>query len=408
LKQNKKFLCDVDLINNLTFDFLNTPQIIFGSGRFIELGKIIQSFGNKVLLIASKSALSHSIIEKELVILSDQYNYSIETIYIKGEPDTEQIDKSVDLGLKQKTEIVVGLGGGSVVDAGKAVAGLITNGGQSKDYMEVVGKGKKITKEALPYIAIPTTAGTGSEVTKNAVILSKEDKLKASIRSPYLVPRIALIDPELMTTVPKEITASTGLDALTQLIESFTSNKAQPMTDALARIGIKKAAESLVLVYENGNDVTAREDMAFAALLSGICLANAGLGAVHGFAGPIGGMFGIPHGIICGALLKPVIEENIRIMLGQVPFHKSLAKYAEINQLFGGIQPEGMKEAVYQLIEKLKQLSKKLVVTKLSQYGLEEGKFDLIIKNAKKSSSMRYNPVQLSDELLFSILQQSI
>lgn len=398
----------MDLNNNLTFDFLKTPQIIFGCGRFIELSKIIQSYGNKVLLIASKSALKHKIVEKELAIISDQYDYSIETILIKGEPDTEQIDNSVALGLKQKSEIVVGLGGGSVVDAGKAVAGLITNGGLSKDYIEVIGKGKKISKEALPYVAIPTTAGTGSEVTKNAVILSKEDKLKASLRSPFLIPKIALIDPELMTTVPKEITASTGLDALTQLIESFTSNKAQLLTDAIARIGIKKAAESLIFAYENGKDITAREDMAFAALLSGICLANAGLGAVHGFAGPLGGEFGIPHGIICGALLKPVIEENIRIMLGQVPFHKSLAKYAEINQFFGGIQPEGMKDAVFQLVEKLKQICKKMTIPKLSQYGMEEESFELIIKKAKKSSSMRYNPIQLTDDSLFSILKQVI
>lgn len=393
---------------NLTFDFLNTPQIIFGCGRFDELGKIIESFGKRILLVASNSALKHKIVDKEIMIINDQYDYSIEISILKGEPDTEQIDKCVEIGLKNKSELIIGLGGGSVIDAGKAVAGLISNGGNSKDYMEVIGKGRKITKEALPYIAIPTTAGTGSEVTKNAVILSKEDKLKSSIRSPLLVPKIALIDPELMTTIPKEITASTGLDALTQLIEAYTSNKSQPITDELARIGIKRAAESLILAYENGDDISAREDMAFAALLSGICLANAGLGAIHGFAGPIGGMYGIPHGIICGTLLKPVIEENIRLMLSQVPFHRSLTKYSEINHLLGGIQPDGIKDAANQLIEKLNKLSKKLNIPKLSKYNLKEDSFESIILKAKKSSSMKYNPIELSDESLLSILNQII
>ncbi|NHJ41284.1 MAG: iron-containing alcohol dehydrogenase, partial [Asgard group archaeon] len=383
---------------NLTFDFLNTPQIIFGCGRFDELGKIIESFGKRILLVASNSALKHKIVDKEIMIINDQYDYSIEISILKGEPDTEQIDKCIEIGLKNKSELIIGLGGGSVIDAGKAVAGLISNGGNSKDYMEVIGKGRKITKEALPYIAIPTTAGTGSEVTKNAVILSKEDKLKSSIRSPLLVPKIALIDPELMTTIPKEITASTGLDALTQLIEAYTSNKSQPITDELARIGIKRAAGSLIFAYENGDDISAREDMAFAALLSGICLANAGLGAIHGFAGPIGGMYGIPHGIICGTLLKPVIEENIRLMLSQVPFHRSLTKYSEINHLLGGIQPDGIKDAANQLIEKLNKLSKKLNIPKLSKYNLKEDSFESIILKAKKSSSMKYNPIELSDE----------
>jgi alcohol dehydrogenase class IV len=394
------------LIDVLKFDFLTTPQIVFGIGRFKEIGDIISNYGKKVLVIGSKSAFSGIKDEFESLIAKKKMNFDLH--FVKGEPDIQQIDAGVELGLKQKVDVVIGIGGGSAVDAGKAIAGLITNGGSAKDYMEVIGKGSTIKKEAIPYIAIPTTAGTGSEVTKNAVVLSKDDGLKASIRSPLLIPKVALVDPKLMVNVSPEVTAFCGLDALTQLIESYTSTKSQPITDSLAILGIRRITKSLIYVCENGQDISAREDVAFAALLSGICLANAGLGAVHGFASPIGGMLGIPHGIVCGALLTHVVEENIKQMVAEIPFNETLAKYATLGELLANLVFDDIREAADRVIEYTEQISRLLKVPKLSKYGLSDKHFENIIEKAKKSSSMRYNPVQLSDEALFRILLKSV
>ncbi|MCK5183654.1 MAG: iron-containing alcohol dehydrogenase, partial [Candidatus Heimdallarchaeota archaeon] len=346
--------------DELKFDFLNTPQIVFGKGRFQEVGDLLAQYGKRILIVGSKSAFSQIKKQFETIITKRKMSYDI--VFIKGEPDIHQIDAGVEVGIKQKAEVVLGIGGGSAVDAGKAVAGLITNGGSAKDYMEVIGKGSEITKQPLPYIAIPTTAGTGSEVTKNAVVWSKEDGLKASIRSPLLIPKVALIDPELMVNVSPEVTAYCGLDALTQLLESYTSIKAQPITDSLAILGIRRITKSLIHVFENGQDVSSREDLAFAALLSGICLANAGLGAVHGFASPIGGMLGIPHGVVCGALLSPVIEENIQQMIVEIPFNETLAKYAMLGELLVDLVFDDIREAADRVIEYTEQISRLLKI----------------------------------------------
>jgi len=394
------------LSDELKFDFLNTPQIVFGKGRFQEVGDLLTQHGKRILIVGSKSAFSQ--IKKQFETIINKKKMSYDIVFIKGEPDIMQIDTGVEVGIKQKAEVVLGIGGGSAIDAGKAVAGLITNGGSAKDYMEVIGKGSEITKQPLPYIAIPTTAGTGSEVTKNAVVWSKEDGLKASIRSPLLIPKVALIDPELMVQVSPEVTAYCGLDALTQLLESYTSIKAQPITDSLAILGIRRITKSLIHVFENGHDVSSREDLAFAALLSGICLANAGLGAVHGFASPIGGMLGIPHGVVCGALLSPVIEENIQQMIVEIPFNETLAKYAMLGELLVNLVFDDIREAADRVIEYTEQISRLLKIPKLSKYGLSEKHFEKIIEKAKKSSSMRYNPVKLSDEALHRILLKSV
>jgi len=394
------------LVDELRFDFLNTPQIVFGKGRFQEIGDLLAQYGKRILIVGSESAFSQIQEQFEAIISKKKMSYDV--IFIKGEPDIHQIDSGVKLGIKQKVDVILGIGGGSAVDAGKAVAGLISNGGSAKDYMEVIGIGSKITKQPLPYLAVPTTSGTGSEVTKNAVILSKEEGLKASIRSPLLIPKVALIDPELMVNVSPEVTAYCGLDALTQLLESYTSIKSQPITDSLAVLGIRRITKSLIYVYENGDDISSREDIAFAALLSGICLANAGLGAVHGFASPIGGMLGIPHGVVCGALLAPVIEENIRQMVAEIPFNETLAKYATLGELLVDLVFEDIREAADRVIEYTEQISRLLKIPKLSKYGLSEKYFDKIIEKAKKSSSMGYNPVKLSDEALYRILLKSV
>jgi len=208
---------------------------------------------------------------------------------VDGEPSLSTIREGVALAKTERCDFVVGFGGGSAIDAGKAIAAMLTNPGDVLDYLEIIGQGKVLKSNSAPFLAIPTTAGTGSEVTRNAVLASPEHRLKVSLRSPYLQPRIALVDPELALELPAALTATTGLDALTQLIEAYVSCRANPMTDALCAEGIRRAARSLRRACDDGHNLAAREDMALASLLSGIALANAGLGAVHGFAGPIAG-----------------------------------------------------------------------------------------------------------------------
>lgn len=394
--------------DQLKFEFLPTPQLYFGVNQISLIGTITNLYGTKALIVASESVFKN---EKNQSILKEKLSecgIRYQTIFIKGEPEIEQIDKAVELSVTHNSEVVIGIGGGSVIDAGKAIAGISTNGGSAQDYMEVIGKGKKILKEPLPFIAIPTTAGTGSEATKNAVIFSKKHRLKTSIRSPLLLPKVAIIDPELMITLPPDITASTGLDALTQLIEAYTSNKAQPITDVLALMGIEKITESILRVYEEGTDLQARSDMALGAYLSGVCLANSGLGAVHGFAGPIGGLLNIPHGVVCGALLAPTIEENIRTMISKVPYHPLLEKYVTLGNLLAEFPFETTKESIQNLIGYLKNLSSILKIPKLSKYGLKSELFNTIIKSAMNSSSMKYNPVKLNESQLVSILDKTM
>ena len=232
--------------------------------------------------------------------------------------------------------MVIGLGGGSVMDTGKAIAALVTNPGDMFDYLEVIGKGQPLVHAPLPYLAIPTTAGTGAEVTRNAVLESPEQNVKVSLRSPLMLPRLALVDPELTYNLPPEITASSGLDALTQLIEPFVSVKANPMTDAICREGMQHAARSLRRAYENGADEEAREGMSLASLFGGLALANAALGAAHGFAGPLGGMLHAPHGVLCARFLPLVMEANLKALERRQPEHPALGRYAEIAQILTG------------------------------------------------------------------------
>ncbi len=388
----------------MQFDLLATPQIYFGSGKIEVIGNLIKDFGSQALIVGSESALKTINLQE---ILADQsINYT--TFIAKGEPTIELVDRGITAGLDFKAEVVVGVGGGSALDAGKAIAGINTNGGSARDYMEVIGKGLKIKLPALPYIAVPTTAGTGTEVTKNAVLKSPEDGYKASIRSPLLVPKVALIDPALTLSVPPHVTASSGLDALCQLIEAYTSNKSQPVTDALALLGIQKAKNSLLIAFKNGNNLAAREDMALAALLSGICLANAGLGAVHGFASPLGGLLPIPHGVVCASLLAEVVRQNILTLKSTNLKDPTLTKYAKLGVLITERAYKTKQDGYQALIDYLKQLTADLKIPALSSFGLQEADFPDVINKVKKSSSYRYNPAKLDDAALSAILRQAL
>ncbi|UCG90669.1 MAG: iron-containing alcohol dehydrogenase [Candidatus Heimdallarchaeota archaeon] len=391
----------------MEFEFLPPPRIFFGSKQFHNIGTLVKELGSRLFVVASGSALNTPETRETFTVSILKQDFEFDTYLIKGEPTIETIDSGVQKAKEFKAEVIIGIGGGSTVDACKAIAGLFTNGGSAKDYMEVIGKGAVITKPSLPIIAVPTTAGTGSEVTKNAVVLAEEEKFKASIRSPLLIPRIAIIDPMLMQTVPPSVTSTCGMDALTQLIEAYTSRKSQPLTDAWALLGIKKASKSLLTCYRSGQSLEARESMALASLLSGICLANAGLGAVHGFASPLGGLK-IPHGVICAALLAPTIKANIKQLKMKDPENTTLVKYAKLAEIVSEKPIPSINDAHIALVDYLKNLTKELNIPTLSEFALTDSDVQTIVEKAMKSSSMKYNPIELKEGVLKEILHQVI
>jgi alcohol dehydrogenase class IV len=321
---------------------------------------------------------------------------------VHGEPTVEVVRAGAEIA--HGCEGVIGLGGGSVLDAGKAIAILATNPGDVFDYLEVIGKGEKLTRAPLPYIAIPTTAGTGAEVTRNAVIESPAHGVKVSLRSPLMLPGLALVDPELTFSLPPAITASTGLDALTQLIEPFVSVKANPMTDALCREGMRHAARALRRAYENGQDMEAREGMSLASLFGGLALANAALGAVHGFAGPLGGMLPAPHGAICARLLPSVMEANLKALEAREPGRPVLARYTEIAQILTGDPDATAPGGVTWLSELVRDLS----IPPLSTYGMGREHFPEVVEKTLKASSFKGNPILLTEAELMGILERAL
>ena len=323
---------------------------------------------------------------------------------VEGEPTIRTASRGTQQARETACDLVIGIGGGSALDTGKAIAALLTNGGDPLDYMEVIGAGNPLTQPAAPYIAIPTTAGTGAEVTRNAVLASPEHGVKVNLRSPYMLPRIALVDPELTHSLPPELTASTGMDALTQVIEPYLSNNANPLTDALCREGMRCAARSLRRVWQHGDDPAAREDMALVSLLGGLALTNAHLGVVHGFAGPLGGMLPAPHGALCARLLPYVMEANVYALQARAPDHPALGRYSEIAQILTGQRDSTAEDGlvwVHGLCDALK-------VPHLADYGLTQDSFPTLIQNASVASSTKGNPIELTPEELEQILQRAL
>lgn len=288
-----------------------------------------------------------------------------------------------------------------MIDSAKAIAGLVTNPGAILDYLEVIGKGKQLAVPALACVAIPTTAGTGAEVTRNAVLASLEHQIKVSLRSAFLLPRIAIVDPTLTIDLPCSVTASTGLDALTQLIEPYVSIRANPVTDGLCIEGMRRVARSLRRAYERGQDLAAREDMALASLFGGLSLANAGLGAVHGFAAPIGGMFHAPHGAICAALLPHVMRVNLRALRGRLPDSDSLRRYDSVAKILTGSNEATAIDGVNWVSE----LCKAVQVPGLRAYGVTVRDSSALVAKAAKASSMKANPIVLTEDELTEALQ---
>ncbi len=390
------------------FEFFSPVRIIFGGGSRTRLGSLTSDLGRRALVIVNGGQPGDGGRVDELIANLAAAGVAATCCRQRGEPLVADIERWVGVGRAHRCDVVIGLGGGSAIDAAKATAGLLTNPGSLLDYLEVIGRGQRLEHPAAPWIAVPTTAGTGAEATRNAVIGCPDRRFKASLRSELLLAKVTVIDPELGVSAPPDVTAASGLDALCQLIESYVSNRAQPLTDALALHGIDQAAPALPRAWSDGADLDARQAMALAALLSGITLANAGLGAVHGLAAPLGANYPIPHGMICAALLPHVTAANIAALSAQSPDHPHLARYAELGRRLTnapGLAPRAALDAAPRF---LFELAAQLQIPPLSRFGLASADVPAIIALARRSSSMKYNPVTLSDDALAQALDSAL
>jgi alcohol dehydrogenase class IV len=381
------------------FEFATAHQIIFGNGTLEKVGKLAPLFGQRVLIVTG----SGSVPLDGLWGILKSAGISGTVFHVDAEPDIPMILAGLRQAKSEDCEFVIGFGGGSVLDAGKAIAAMLTNPGELLDYLEVVGEGKEIPNPAAPMIALPTTAGTGTEVTRNAVITSPEHHVKVSMRSLKMIPTVAIVDPVLTYSMPPSVTASTGMDALTQVIEGYVSNRANLMTDMVCREGIIRGARSLLKAYKNGQDQGAREDMSFTSLFGGLALANGGLGAVHGFAGPIGGMFSVSHGVICASLLSSVMKFNVKAsasLEGQSDLH---SRYRDIARWVTGDPSASIEDGVVWIAE----LANALDIPGLNALGIERMDFPEIIEKSKISSSMQKNPLKLDEAILEAILEDA-
>jgi alcohol dehydrogenase class IV len=388
-------------VSGLSFEFATATRIVFGPGKRSEAPELVRGLGgSRVLLVTGKDPGRARPLHEAL----ERLGLPVRVFPVDGEPTVELAREGTAVARESRCDAVVAFGGGSALDAGKAIAALAANGGDALDYLEVIGRGKPLALPSLPFVAIPTTAGTGSEVTRNAVLGSKEAKVKASLRSPHMLPRVALVDPDLLTGAPAAVLASSGLDALSQVIEPFLSARANPLTDALAREGMRRSARSLRRAVLDGPDAPAREDLALASLFGGLCLANSGLGAVHGFAAPVGGMFDAPHGAVCAALLPAVLDVNLRALRARAPEHPAVPRFQEVAALLTG-RPDARAEEALAWVEDLRAA---LRVPGLGRYGLTAAEVPALVAKAKAASSMKANPLVLTDAELTEIATRSI
>jgi len=384
----------------MRFEFATANRVIFGVGALAEVGELAKKFGRQTLVVTGSDP------DRAAPLLSTLKKAGLEsTVFtVPGEPTIALAKEGTRIAREASCDLVIGFGGGSTLDAGKAIAALVKNGDDPLDFLEVIGRGKPLTNHPLPFIAIPTTAGTGSEVTRNAVLASKEHRVKVSLRSREMLPRAALVDPELTLSVPPSITASTGLDALTQVIEPYLSTRRNPLTDGFCREGMRRAAQSLQRAYENGKDIEARTDMSLVSVMGGLSLANAGLGAVHGFAGPFGGMFDAAHGAICAALLPHVMAINLQAIRTQNLNADLTSRFDEIGCFLTGNPAAIGEDGVSWLLD----LCKAMEVPTLGSYGLTHADFPALIEKAIVSSSMKGNPVQLTEGEMTKILDRAM
>jgi len=383
----------------MRFEFATAGRIIFGPGTLAEVPTIAKGWGRHAGIVTGAN------LERPLVLkrLLEEQGIVCTVVPIVGEPTTSNINSGAQAARESGVDMIIAMGGGSAIDAGKAIAALLTNPGDIHDYLEVVGQGWSITTAPLPLIAIPTTAGTGAEVTRNAVIASPWHRVKVSMRSPMLLPRLAVVDPELTYTLPRMLTAATGLDALTQLIEASVTRRATVLSDGFCRAGLERARNSLVKAYKSGAP-EARADMSLAALLSGLALANAGLGAVHGLAASLGGFLGAPHGMICARLLPLVCQINIMALKNRAPEEPFLGRYNEVARIL----TDNPGADAMDIIPWLHRLVSELNVPGLADFNLCAENISAIVHQAQQASSMQGNPIALSDTELAAVLKSAL
>ena len=386
------------------FSIARLPRIEFGPGSRERLAELAGRYGKRVLVVTGARSLAESHAWPELAKGMDAAGLSWQRFPISGEPSPQLVDRAVTEHRGDDIDVVLGIGGGSVLDAAKAIAGLLPTGDSVMDYLEGVGAGKRYAGPALPFIAAPTTAGTGSEATKNAVLsVAGPQGFKKSFRDERLVPEYAVVDPDLLRGCPPELIAANGMDALTQLMESFVSLRSNPFTDGLALSGLQAARDSLLAWYEDAGATRARAGMAYAALTSGITLAQTGLGSVHGLASPLGAFFPIAHGVVCGTLVAAATRVNIDAMLQREPHNPALGKYAQLGELLCRQRfatPELAWEALNELLE---EWTTRMQLPTLDALGVGHGDFERIVAHAR-GSSMTTNPIVLNDAEIAQVM----
>jgi alcohol dehydrogenase class IV len=397
------------------FEFSTAGRIIFGAGAVEDVDDIAAGLGQHPLLLTGRAVER----AEPLLDLLQKQGVRATTFTVPGEPDVELVRSGTAVARQEQCDSVIGFGGGSVLDTAKAVAILAVNQGDVLDYLEIIGHGRTLVEPSLPLLAVPTTAGTGTEVTRNSVMASPEHRIKVSLRSAYMLPRVALVDPELTYLLPAAITATTGLDALTQLIEPYVCKRANPLTDGLCQQGISRVARSLSQAVRSApadaetvnmspdptpEEAIAREDMAIASLFGGLALANAGLGAVHGLAGPLGGMITAPHGALCAALLPPVVEANLQALREREARNDALLRYDRVAQLLVGSADAVADDGV----DWLRALVVDLEIPRLGFYGVGPEHIDELIDKAEAASSMKANPVRLTRVELGGIVESAL
>jgi alcohol dehydrogenase class IV len=381
----------------VTWEFATAGRIVFGPGVHQRLPALAQAFGTRPLLVLGGHAAREEIVPRL---------NAAGRVMVRGEPTIETVRDGVRAFRRERCDLVIAIGGGSVMDTGKAIAALAPNSGEPLDYLEVIGRGRQLETAPAPCIAVPTTAGSGAEVTRNAVLGSPEHAVKASLRHVGMLPRIAVVDPELTLKLPTAITVTTGLDALTQLVEPYVSQRATPLTDVLCLAGIRRIARALPTAASDagGSNLTARSDMAIASLFGGIALANAGLGVVHGCAAPLGAMFSAPHAAVCAALLPHGMAANLRALRERAPGHPAIDRYQHVAAAFtgnGAATPEDGAAAVGALCATLN-------VEGLAAFGVRASQLDDICQKAQQANSMKANPIALSEDELRALIAAAV
>jgi alcohol dehydrogenase class IV len=383
-----------------SFQFGTATRILFGKDclkQALPLAASLNILGKKALVVTGSNKLR----AKPILALLDAKKIAYILYSVTGEPTVEMADEGTEFARINGVDFVIGYGGGSAIDTAKAIAALLANGGAAMNYLEVIGKGMPLLRPALPCIAIATTSGTGSEVTKNSVLKSEKHQQKVSLRSDFMYPTIAVVDPLLTIDVPASVTADTGLDAFTQCLEPFVSCDSNDLTDALAIKGLEAGARSLRAVYANGKDVDARTDMSLCSLMGGLALANAKLGAVHGFAGVVGGCTDAPHGAVCASLLPACILVNVKALQERAPTHPALNKYfvaARVVCRNANATPTDLAKWV---VETCRLLN----IKPISNYGMKSTMYAEVIKKSAGASSMKGNPIKLTDAELKWMLE---